>query len=92
MTTNTTKAIFLVSLLSTIVGGYLYLEDVPGSPTLLTIGVLSQLVFTIWALYEIWSKSNLVQLDKIVWTAAFVVLNGIAGIFFYFVYRDKMVD
>ena len=92
MTINTTKAIFLVSLLSTIVGGYLYLEDVPGSPTLLTIGVLSQLVFTIWALYEIWSKSNLVQLDKIVWTAAFVVLNGIAGIFFYFVYRDKMVD
>jgi len=91
MTTNLAKAIFLVSLLSLIVGGYLYLEEVPGSPTLLTIGVLSQLVFTVWAVYEIWSKSNLVRLDKMVWTAAFIVLNGIAGIFYYFVYRDKMV-
>ncbi|MCB0656005.1 MAG: hypothetical protein KDC57_07715 [Saprospiraceae bacterium] len=92
MTSNLIRALFLISFLCIVIGGYLYLEDVPGSPTLLTIGILSQLVFTLWALYEIWLKSSVERLDKLVWTAAFIVLNGIAGLFYYFVYRDKMVN
>lgn len=91
MTTNLVKAIFLITFLGTLIGGYLYLQDVPGSSTVLTIGVLGQLVFTLWALYEIWLKSPAEKLDKLVWTAAFILLNGIAGLFYYFVYRDKMV-
>ena len=76
------KISFAVSLLCLLSGLVFKILHFPLSEEVVIISLLAALVFIIIALPEVWSSGTIHKSEKIMWTAGFLVMLGLAGILY----------
>jgi hypothetical protein len=81
---------FFFGLLITFLGALMKLMHWANADTLLIIGVLIWLIFIVTALYEVNTSTRITRTAKLMWTVAFILMAGIAGIVYVLAGR-KMV-
>lgn len=84
---------FFISLVFSLVGAFMKILHLPGADQLLIIGMVSNGVFVVSALSEVWRSERIDKNEKIMWTIAFVFmgfLGAIAGIVYLFMGRKRV--
>ena len=77
-----------------LVGALMKILHLPGAEQLLMVGVVSNGVFVVSALTEVWRSVRIDKNEKIMWTIAFVFmgfLGVIAGIVYLLLGRKRIV-
>ncbi len=85
---------FFISLALSLVGALMKILHLPGAEQLLMVGVVSNGVFVVSALTEVWRSVRIDKNEKIMWTIAFVVmgfLGAVAGIVYLLLGRKRVV-
>jgi predicted membrane channel-forming protein YqfA (hemolysin III family) len=85
---------FFISLALSLVGALMKILHLPGAEQLLMVGVVSNGVFVVSALTEVWRSVRIDKNEKIMWTIAFVFmgfLGAIAGIVYLLLGRKRIV-
>jgi len=85
---------FFISLALSLVGALMKILHLPGAEQLLMVGVVSNGVFVVSALTEVWRSVRIDKNEKIMWTIAFVFmgfLGVIAGIVYLLLGRKRIV-
>ncbi len=85
---------FFISLATSLVGALMKILHLPGADQLLIAGIVSNGVFVVTSLYEIWNSYRINKNEKIMWTIAFIfmgILGVIAGIVYLFIGRKRVV-
>jgi predicted membrane channel-forming protein YqfA (hemolysin III family) len=85
---------FFISLATSLVGAFMKILHLPGADQLLMVGVVSNGVFVVSALTEVWRSVRIDKNEKIMWTIAFVFmgfLGAIAGIVYLLLGRKRTV-
>lgn len=76
-----------------LVGAFMKILHLPGADQLLIIGMVSNGVFVVSALSEVWRSVRIDKNEKIMWTIAFVFmefLGAIAGIVYLLMGRKRV--
>ena len=84
---------FFISLALSLVGALMKILHLPGAEQLLMVGVVSNGVFVVSALTEVWRSVRIDKNEKIMWTIAFVFmgfLGAIAGIVYLLLGRKRV--
>lgn len=84
---------FFISLVVSLVGAFMKILHLPGADQLLIIGMVSNGVFVVSALSEVWRSERIDKNEKIMWTIAFVFmgfLGAIAGIVYLLLGRKRV--
>ena len=84
---------FFISLATSLVGALMKILHLPGAEQLLMVGVVSNGVFVVSALTEVWRSVRIDKNEKIMWTIAFVFmgfLGAIAGIVYLLLGRKRV--
>ena len=84
---------FFISLFMSLVGALMKILHLPGADQLLIIGMVSNGVFVVSALSEVWRSVRIDKNEKIMWTIAFVFmgfLGAIAGIVYLLMGRKRV--
>lgn len=84
---------FFISLVFSLVGAFMKILHLPGADQLLIVGMVSNGVFVVSALSEVWRSERIDKNEKIMWTIAFVFmgyLGAIAGIVYLFLGRKRV--
>jgi predicted membrane channel-forming protein YqfA (hemolysin III family) len=85
---------FFISLALSLVGAFMKILHLPGAEQLLMVGVVSNGVFVVSALTEVWRSVRIDKNEKIMWTIAFVFmgfLGAVAGIVYLLLGRKRVV-
>jgi predicted membrane channel-forming protein YqfA (hemolysin III family) len=85
---------FFISLALSLVGALMKILHLPGAEQLLMVGVVSNGVFVVSALTEVWRSVKINKNEKIMWTIAFIFmgfLGAIAGIVYLLLGRKRIV-
>jgi predicted membrane channel-forming protein YqfA (hemolysin III family) len=85
---------FFISLALSLVGALMKILHLPGADQLLMIGLVSNGVFVVSALTEVWRSVRIDKNEKIMWTIAFVFmgfLGAVAGIVYLLLGRKRVV-
>lgn len=85
---------FFISLALSLVGALMKILHLPGAEQLLMIGLVSNGVFVVSALTEVWRSVRIDKNEKIMWTIAFVFmgfLGAVAGIVYLLLGRKRVV-
>ena len=85
---------FFISLALSLVGALMKILHLPGAEQLLMVGVVSNGVFVVSALTEVWRSVRIDKNEKIMWTIAFIFmgfLGAIAGIVYLLLGRKRIV-
>ncbi len=85
---------FFISLALSLVGALMKILHLPGAEQLLMVGVVSNGVFVVSALTEVWRSVRIDKNEKIMWTIAFVFmgfLGAVAGIVYLLLGRKRVV-
>ena len=85
------KTTFIVGLLITLIGAYMKMTHSQGAEAFLIIGVISWLSFIVTAIYEVRTSSRIDNTEKTMWTIAFILLGGIAGLIYFSMGRRRIV-
>jgi len=84
---------FFISLALSLVGALMKILHLPGAEQLLMVGVVSNGVFVVSALTEVWRSVRIDKNEKIMWTIAFIFmgfLGAIAGIVYLLLGRKRV--
>ena len=81
---------FIVSLIITIIGGYLKITHSEGSDSFLIIGIIAMLVFIVSAIYEVRTSNRVDNTEKTMWTIAFIFMSGLAGLVYFLIGRKRI--
>jgi hypothetical protein len=84
---------FFISLALSLVGALMKILHLPGAEQLLMVGVVSNGVFVVSALTEVWRSVRIDKNEKIMWTIAFVFmgfLGAVAGIVYLLLGRKRV--
>ena len=84
---------FFISLALSLVGALMKILHLPGAEQLLMVVVVSNGVFVVSALTEVWRSVRIDKNEKIMWTIAFVFmgfLGAIAGIVYLLLGRKRV--
>ena len=85
---------FFISLATSLVGAFMKILHLPGADQLLIVCIVSNGVFVVTSLYEIWNSYRINKNEKIMWKIAFIfmgILGAIAGIVYLFLGRKRVV-
>jgi len=58
---------------------------------MLVIGLIATLAFIISAIYEVQTSNRINHREKTMWTIAFILLNGVAGLVYFIMGRKRVV-
>ena len=79
--------VFRLSLIFTIIlnllGAYFKISHYPGGTTILSISLISSLVFVFLGLTDMFKNENYKTLEKVMWTIGFIFLSWITGLLYY---------
>lgn len=84
------KYSFFVGLTSGLIGAYLKIVHFEYSKVVLSIYVLSNVVFTISSIYEVRKSDRFNFNEKTMWTIALIFLSGFAGILYFTIGRKRL--
>jgi predicted membrane channel-forming protein YqfA (hemolysin III family) len=83
---------FFISLFLVLVGAFMKILHLPGAEQLLIVAIVSNGVFVVTALSEMWRSERIDKNEKIMWTIAFIFIGGaIAGIVYLLLGRKRVV-
>jgi len=85
---------FFISLVLVLVGAFMKILHLPGAEQLLIVVVVTNGVFVVAALSEVWRSERIDKNEKIMWTIAFIfmgVLGTMAGIVYLLLGRKRVV-
>ena len=85
---------FFISLVLVLVGAFMKILHLPGAEQLLIVGMVTNGVFVVSALSEVWRSERIDKNEKIMWTIAFIfmgVLGTMAGIVYLLLGRKRVV-
>ena len=85
---------FFISLVLVLVGAFMKILHLPGAEQLLIVGMVTNGVFIVTALSEVWRSERIDKNEKIMWTIAFIFigfLGTIAGIVYLLLGRKRIV-
>jgi predicted membrane channel-forming protein YqfA (hemolysin III family) len=85
---------FFISLVLVLVGTFMKILHLPGAEQLLIVGMVTNGVFVVGALSEVWRSERIDKNEKIMWTIAFIFigfLGTIAGIVYLLLGRKRVV-
>jgi hypothetical protein len=82
---------FFLGLSITIIGALMKLMHWANADALLIIGVLAWLIFIVTALYEVNTSARISRTGKLMWTVAFVLMAGIAGMVYMLGGRKNVI-
>lgn len=85
------KISFVVSILVTILGAYLKIMHAPFAEPALIVGVIASLIFIVSAIYEVRTSNRIDFTEKTLWTIAFILFSGLAGIVYFVIGRRRIV-
>lgn len=86
------KSSFIISFTITLIGAYLKITHDAGAEALLTIGIVTVLIFIASAIYEIRTSTRIGHSEKTMWTIAFIFMSGIAGIIYFLMGRRRIAQ
>jgi hypothetical protein len=81
---------FWLTLVLSVLGAYLKILHAPGAEFLLAIVLFATLAYVLLALHEVWSSDCFTHSEKIMWTAAFVLLMSIGGVIYFLMGRRRI--
>ncbi len=81
---------FIVSFVIIFIGAYLKITHSEGGETYLILGIMAMLVFIVSAIYEVRSSNRIDNLEKTMWTIAFIFMSGLAGLIYFFIGRKRI--
>jgi hypothetical protein len=85
---------FFISLVLVLLGAFMKILHLPGAEQLLIVGMITNGVFVIAALSEVWRSERIDKNEKIMWAIAFIFmgfLGTIAGIVYLLLGRKRVV-
>ena len=85
---------FFISLVLVLVGAFMKILHLPGAEHLLIVGMVTNGVFVVAALSEVWRSERIDKNEKIMWTIAFIFmgfLGTMAGIVYLLLGRKRVV-
>jgi hypothetical protein len=82
---------FAISFAFSILGAYFKIRHWEGADTMLVIGLIATLAFMISANYEVQTSNRINHREKTMWTIAFLLLNGGAGLVYFVMGRKRVV-
>ncbi len=78
------KLSLIISLIITIIGAMFKIMHWPGASVLLTIGLLTSLIYILIALFTIYQTKNKTMIEKLLWLIGFVCFSWIVGLIYYY--------
>ncbi len=66
---------FFISLVLVLVGAFMKILHLPGAEQLLIVGMVTNGVFVVAALSEVWRSERIDKNEKIMWTIAFIFIG-----------------
>jgi hypothetical protein len=88
---NFVKWSFAISFAFSILRSYFKFRHWEGADTMLIIGLIATLAFIISAIYEVQTSNRINHREKTMWTIAFILLNGGAGLVYFIMGRKRVV-
>lgn len=85
------KLSFLASIVFTIAGVYMKLNNVTGSDYILAIGIIATLTYMIIGIWEVNKSKKLRDGQKVMWTIGFIALNFFAGLLYLTSGRKRII-
>jgi hypothetical protein len=82
--------IYLISIVLVIAGAYIKMTN-GGGGALLIAGILGTVVFLVIALTEVFQSRRISGTEKLLWTAGFLLFNGITALLYLLIGRKKVV-
>lgn len=82
---------FLISLIVSLAGAYLKITHTAGAQPFLIAGIVTSLVFTVSAIYEVRASTRINFAEKTMWTVAFLFMSGVAGLVYFLVGRKRII-
>lgn len=86
------KTSFILSLVLTVTGAYLRITHAEGSDTWLTAAFMVSLVFIGAAVYEVRTSKRIDQMEKMMWTIAFILFSGITCLVYLLGGRKRIIS
>ena len=81
---------FIIAVIFSIIGAFLKINHIEYSSIILTIGVVSNLIYIIVGINEVNSSTRIQSSEKVLWTIGFLVFNPFVGIY-YLIKRKNIV-
>jgi len=78
------KPSLIISLIITIIGAMFKIMHWPGASTLLTIGLLTSLIYILIALSNIYQTDKKTLIEKLLWLIGFICFSWIVGLIYYY--------
>ena len=85
------KTTLAVSFLSIMLGLIFKIMHYQYSWTIIMVGLLAAILYTIIALFEIWSSKQILTAEKLMWTSGFIVMSGLTGLLYLFIARKRIL-
>ena len=86
------KRAFIIAVISTFAGFWLKIEDQAIGSSLLAIGCAFTVIWTLLAIYEVWTSCSIRSSEKCLWITAFIAVNPLAGLFYIFGGRIRVTN
>jgi len=84
------KTSFIVSILLSLFKAYFKITHLESDETLLTLGIISTLLFIVSSIYEVRTSNKIPLSEKNMWTVAFLFFSSLAGIIYFLMARRRI--
>ncbi|MBS1579725.1 MAG: PLDc N-terminal domain-containing protein [Bacteroidetes bacterium] len=83
--------IYIIGVISTIVGALFKIMHKPDADFFIEVGLLLTAIYTVIALYEIFNSKNILQNEKLMWLVGFIFVNAITGLMYFLQGRKRIL-
>jgi hypothetical protein len=89
---NVVTTSFILSMILTLIAGYLKLTHAEGADIWLALCLIPYLVFIVLAIYEVRTSRRIGLSEKTMWTFAFIFFISITGLIYMLVGRRRIAN
>jgi ABC-type polysaccharide/polyol phosphate export permease len=83
------KVALMVTVVFNLLGIFFKISHYPHGSLLISISVITSLVFIILGLIDVFKNNNSKSYEKIMWTVGFIFLSWIAGLLYYSKFKKR---
>lgn len=83
------KVALIITVIFNLLGTFFKISHYPHGSLLLSISVITSLVFIILGLIDVYKNNNSKPYEKIMWTVGFIFLSWIAGLLYYSKFKKR---
>ena len=83
------KVALIVTVVFNLLGILFKISHYPYQSLLLSISIITSLIFIILGLIDVFKNNNSMSYEKIMWTVGFIFLSWIAGLLYYSKFKKR---